>query len=62
MPAVAARRATVRRAASISVRFDSGVLRGNPLGDPSVRTVPVYLPPGYDDAANAAAATRRSTC
>jgi enterochelin esterase family protein len=35
------------------VRFDSRVLRGNPLGDPSVRTVPVYLPPGYDDASNA---------
>lgn len=33
------------------VRFDSRVLRGNPLGDPAVRTVPVYLPPGYDDRA-----------
>ncbi|MBI5836383.1 MAG: esterase [Candidatus Eisenbacteria bacterium] len=30
-------------------RIASRVLRGNPLGDPSVRTVPVYLPPGYDD-------------
>jgi S-formylglutathione hydrolase FrmB len=29
----------------------SRVLAGNPLGDPHVRTVPVYLPPGYDDAA-----------
>jgi S-formylglutathione hydrolase FrmB len=35
------------------VRFTSKALAGNPLGDPSVRTVPVYLPPGYDDAANA---------
>lgn len=26
----------------------SRVLRGNPLGDPAVRTFPVYLPPGYD--------------
>lgn len=33
---------------------DSAVLRGNPLGDPHVRTVPVYLPPSYD-----AAPTRR---
>ncbi len=24
-----------------------GSLEGNPLGDPSLRTVPVYLPPGY---------------
>jgi len=29
--------------------FDSAALRGNPLGDPHVRQVPVYLPPGYDD-------------
>ena len=29
-------------------RIESRVLRGNPLGDPHVRTVPVYLPPGYD--------------
>lgn len=26
----------------------SDVLRNNPLGDPFVRRVPVYLPPGYD--------------
>ena len=24
-----------------------GSLEGNPLGDPAVRSVPVYLPPGY---------------
>jgi hypothetical protein len=29
--------------------FKSRVLAGNPLGDPAVREVPVYLPPGYDD-------------
>ncbi len=28
--------------------FDSVLLRDNPLGDPPVRQVPVYLPPGYD--------------
>jgi enterochelin esterase family protein len=27
----------------------SQVLRDNPLGDPHMRRVPVYLPPGYDD-------------
>ncbi len=29
-------------------RFESEVLRGNPCGDPHLRTVPVYLPPSYD--------------
>jgi S-formylglutathione hydrolase FrmB len=29
--------------------FESEVLRGNPLGDPSRRPLWVYLPPGYDD-------------
>ncbi len=28
---------------------DSDVLRGNPLGDPHVRPLWVYVPPGYDD-------------
>jgi enterochelin esterase family protein len=27
--------------------FESRVLRGNPLGDPHVRRIPVYLPPSY---------------
>ncbi len=35
----------------VTERFDSQVLRGNPLGDPSSRLVYVYLPPGYDEAA-----------
>ncbi len=26
-----------------------GSLDGNPLGDPATRTIPVYLPPGYDE-------------
>lgn len=30
-------------------QFDSRVLRGNPLGDPTQRPVYVYLPPGYDE-------------
>ena len=29
--------------------FESEVLQGNPLGDPHVRPLWVYLPPGYDD-------------
>jgi S-formylglutathione hydrolase FrmB len=29
------------------VEFASRVLRGNPLGDPSLRRTPVYLPPSY---------------
>ena len=31
------------------VTFESEALRGNPLGDPRVRPLWVYLPPGYDD-------------
>lgn len=31
--------------------IDSAALRGNPLGDPPVRELPVYLPPGYDQGA-----------
>ena len=29
--------------------LESALLRGNPLGDPHVRPLWVYLPPGYDD-------------
>jgi len=29
--------------------FESDVLKGNPLGDPHVRPLWVYVPPGYDD-------------
>jgi len=29
-------------------RFDSKVLRGNPLGDPTERDVAIYLPPNFD--------------
>ena len=30
-------------------KFDSEILKGNPLGDPSERTFPVYLPPSYEE-------------
>ena len=29
--------------------LESTLLKGNPLGDPHIRTFPVYLPPGYDE-------------
>lgn len=29
------------------LEFESCALRGNPLGDPSLRRIPVYLPPSY---------------
>ncbi|MDI6771427.1 MAG: alpha/beta hydrolase-fold protein [bacterium] len=32
-------------------QVESRALLGNPLGDPHVREIPVYLPPGYDGAA-----------
>ncbi len=35
------------------VVVESAALVGNPLGDPAERPMIVYLPPGYDDAANA---------
>jgi enterochelin esterase family protein len=28
--------------------MESPALRGNPLGDPTTRALPIYLPPGYD--------------
>jgi hypothetical protein len=31
------------------LRHESEVLKNNPLGDPHVRDVFVYLPPGYDE-------------
>jgi hypothetical protein len=31
------------------LEIESDLLRGNPLGDPHVRPLWVYLPPGYDD-------------
>lgn len=31
------------------LRIESDVLKGNAAGDPHVRTVPVYLPPSYND-------------
>ena len=34
------------------IAFTSEVLKSNPCGDPATRTVPVYLPPGYDASAS----------
>jgi hypothetical protein len=31
------------------LRFESEALKGNPLGDPDVRPLWIYLPPGYDE-------------
>jgi enterochelin esterase-like enzyme len=33
----------------VYLEHESQVLSNNPLGDPYARTLPVYLPPGYDD-------------
>jgi S-formylglutathione hydrolase FrmB len=38
----------MRRGRVEIVTFESETLRGNAAGDPHVRRVPVYLPPGYD--------------
>jgi hypothetical protein len=35
----------------VVLEHDSRVLAGNPLGDPHVRRLPVWLPPGYDEGA-----------
>ncbi len=37
------------RGTLVELPIDSKLLRGNRLGDPHQRTLPVYLPPGYDD-------------
>lgn len=39
----------MRRGRVELMRIESEVLKGNAPGDPHVRTVPVYLPPSYDD-------------
>ncbi len=33
----------------VSVQHESELLRGNPLGDPHIRDLFVYLPPGYEE-------------
>src|SRR5215813_8956678 len=33
----------------VVLEVDSKILRDNPLGDPHVRKLAVWLPPGYDD-------------
>ncbi|PYT06395.1 MAG: esterase [Acidobacteria bacterium] len=37
------------RGAVVVEEFESGVLAGNPAGDPARRSIPVYLPPGYGE-------------
>ena len=34
---------------TVVLEYDSRVLAGNPLGDPHVRKLAVWLPPGYDE-------------
>ena len=29
-------------------QFTSQLLQNNPLGDPHIRQIPIYLPPGYE--------------
>ena len=42
--------ATVTNSGSVTnLRHESAVLKGNPLGDPHVRDLFVYLPPGYEE-------------
>ena len=36
------------RGSVVNLRFESEMLKGNPLGDPHVRDLFVYLPPGYN--------------
>jgi enterochelin esterase family protein len=43
------KRATHPRGMVVVTTVESRALRNNPLGDPAVRHIPVYLPPGYDD-------------
>jgi S-formylglutathione hydrolase FrmB len=40
----------MKRGRVVLERFESAVLAGNRAGDPPTRTIPVYLPPSYDDA------------
>jgi len=44
-----ARRVNLPRGKVVVEEFDSPLLAGNPAGDPSRRTVPIYLPPGYGE-------------
>lgn len=37
------------RGSVVNFRHESDILKGNPLGDPNVRDLFVYLPPGYSD-------------
>jgi S-formylglutathione hydrolase FrmB len=41
-------RANIPRGSTVTLHHESEVLKDNPLGDPSVRDLIVYLPPGYE--------------
>jgi len=47
--------AGIARGTVVIERVESQALKGNPLGDPHVREVPVYLPPGYENGQEPAA-------
>jgi hypothetical protein len=51
LPTAASGRRVLHRARTYqeTSAFESEVLRANPLGDPHVRPLFVYLPPGYDE-------------
>lgn len=48
---MARKRATPAAGRLLRLEVDSKLLRGNPLGDPHLRTLDVWLPPHYDQAA-----------
>jgi hypothetical protein len=51
------KRAAHASGTTLMLEYDSKILASNPLGDPHVRKLAVWLPPGYDEGA---ARTRRS--
>jgi len=51
---MARKRSSVSSGTTLVLEFDSRILRDNPLGDPHVRKLGVWLPPGYDTGTSAA--------
>src|SRR5687768_16830890 len=53
MPATMARKRPLSRPGRVvTLEHESAILKGNPLGDPHVRPVAVWLPPQYDEEAS----------
>ena len=48
---MARKRTHVTAGTTVVLELDSRILRDNPLGDPHVRKLAVWLPPGYDTGA-----------